>query len=119
MKKFNPEEALNGAPVKLRNGQKAFIEKYNEGEVFAYSGYVDDAYETTTTWTKEGTKFCFVKSQRDIASMWQEEGEDSVVEADTKDNLEADLEAGQIAVALHSFRRQHKRFLLYRQDVRW
>lgn len=31
MKKFNGEKALNGAPVKLRNGQKAYIEKYNEG----------------------------------------------------------------------------------------
>lgn len=95
MKKFNVEEALKGAPVKLRNGQKAYIEKYNEGVVFVYSGYVDDENETITTWTKEGTEFCFIESQRDIISMWQEEDENSVVEADTKDNLEADLEADQ------------------------
>lgn len=89
MKKFNTEEALNGAPVKLRNGKKAYIEKYNEGAVFAYSGYVDDKNETITSWTKEGTEYCFVESQRDIISMWQEEDEDSVIEDDTKDNLEA------------------------------
>lgn len=89
MKKFNAEEALKGAPVKLRNGQKAYIEKYNEGAVFVYFGYVDDENEITTTWTKEGTEYCFVESQHDIVSMWQEEDEDSVIEDDTKDNLEA------------------------------
>lgn len=93
MKKFNAEEALKGAPVKLRNGQKAYIEKYNEGAVFVYSGYVEDEKETITTWTKEGTEYCFVESQCDIVSMWQEEGEDSVVEVDTKANFEANLEA--------------------------
>lgn len=95
MKKFNGEKALNGAPVKLRNGQKAYIEKYNEGAVFVYSGYVDNENKTITSWTKEGTEYCFVESQRDIVSMWQEEDEDSVIEADTKDNFEADLESGQ------------------------
>ena len=93
MKKFNGEKALNGAPVRLRNGQKAYIEKYNEGAVFVYSGYVDNENKTITSWTKEGTEYCFVESQRDIVSMWQEEDEDSVIEADTKDNFEADLEA--------------------------
>lgn len=96
MKKFNGEKALNGAPVKLRNGQKAYIEKYNEGAVFVYSGYVDNENKTITSWTKEGTEYCFVESQRDIISMWQEEDEDSVIEDDTKDNLEANLEAGQV-----------------------
>lgn len=89
MKKFNAEEALKGAPVKLRNGQKAYVEKYNEGVVFVYSGYVEDEKEIITTWTKEGAEYCFVESQRDIISMWQEEDEDSVIEDDTKDNLEA------------------------------
>lgn len=100
MEKFNGEKALNGAPVRLRNGQKAYIEKYNEGAVFVYSGYVDDENKTITSWTKEGTEYCFVESQRDIISMWQEEDEDSVIEDDTKDNLEANieanLEAGQV-----------------------
>lgn len=89
MKKFNAEEALNGAPVKLRNGQKAYTEKYNEGAVFVYSGYVDDENETITSWTKEGTEYCFVESQRDIVSMWQEEDEDSA----TEDNAQASPEA--------------------------
>lgn len=89
MEKFNGEKALNGAPVRLRNGQKAYIEKYNEGAVFVYSGYVDDENKTITSWTKEGTEYCFVESQRDIVSMWQEEDEDSVVEAGqaTEENI--------------------------------
>ena len=93
MEEFNGEKALKGAPVRLRNGQKAYIEKYDEGPVFVYSGYVDDENETITTWTKEGTEYCFVESQRDIISMWQEEDENSVVEAYTKDSFEADIEA--------------------------
>ena len=92
MKKFNAEEALKGAPVKLRNGQKAYIEKYNEGSIFVYSGYVDDEIETIATWTKEGTEYCFAESQLDIVSMWQEEDEDSVSEANLEDNIEANLE---------------------------
>lgn len=96
MKKFNAEEALKGAPVKLRNGQKAYIEKYNEGVVFVYSGYVDNENETTTTWTKEGTEYCFAESQRDIISMWQEEDENSVAEA----NIEADQEESIFEKAL-------------------
>lgn len=93
MKKFNAKEALKGAPVKLRNGQKAYIEKYNKGAVFVYSGYVEDEKEIITSWTNGGTEYCFVESQRDIISMWQEEDEDSVIEDDTKDNLEASPEA--------------------------
>lgn len=89
MKKFNGEKALNGAPVRLRNGQKAYIEKYNEGAVFVYSGYVDDENKTITSWTKEGMEYCFVESKLDIVSMWREENENSVTEA----NLEANTEA--------------------------
>lgn len=96
MKKFNAEEALKGAPVKLRNGQKAYVEKYNEGAVFVYSGYVEDEKEIITTWTKEGTEYCFVESQRDIISMWQEEDENSVAEA----NIEADQEESIFEKAL-------------------
>lgn len=95
MKKFNAEEALKGAPVKLRNGQKAYIEKYNEGAVFVYSGYVDDENDITTTWTNEGTEYCFVESQHDIVSMWQEEDENSVAEANIEANIEANVEADQ------------------------
>lgn len=95
MKKFNAEEALKGAPVKLRNGQKAYVEKYNEGAVFVYSGYIEDEKEIITTWTKEGTEYCFAESQRDIISMWQEEDENSVAEANIEANLEANLEADQ------------------------
>lgn len=95
MKKFNAEEALKGAPVKLRNGQKAYVEKYNEGAVFVYSGYVDDEKEIITTWTKEGTEYCFIESKLDIVSMWQEEDENSVTEANIEANIEADLEADQ------------------------
>lgn len=92
MKKFNAEEALKGAPVKLRNGQKAYIEKYNEGVVFVYSGYVDNENETIATWTKEGAEYCFVESQRDIVSMWSE---DEDKEANLEANLEANIEADQ------------------------
>lgn len=95
MKPFDLEVALAGEPVQLRNGQKAYIEKYNEGAVFVYSGYVDDENETITSWTKEGTEYCFVESQRDIVSMWQEEDEDSATEDNAQANAQANAEADQ------------------------
>lgn len=101
MKKFNAEEALKGAPVKLRNGQKAYVEKYNEGAVFVYFGYVEDEKKIITTWTKEGTEFCFVESQRDIISMWQEEDENSATEANAEANAQADQEESIFEKALN------------------
>ena len=82
MKEFNLEAALNGGPVKLRNGDKAYV-KYNlleENETFAPR---DTAYPLigyrlegvncyTTSWTLTGETVHFGLRTLDIVEMWEE-----------------------------------------------
>lgn len=84
MKKFNLEAALNGEPVKLRNGQKATIYyctpaeiKFDEntpdtfplkGMVFYEKGYLEDPL---VTWRCDG-RFRYSEDDWDIIGMWEE-----------------------------------------------
>lgn len=81
MKKFNGEKALNGAPVKLRNGQKAYIDSCDLESVFAYGGYVEGE-GGRRTWTKEGTEYCNLTSSHDIVSMWEDQESETSPEAE-------------------------------------
>ena len=86
MKKFNLEAALNGEPVMLRNGNKAFIcyklsddYKYWDGSPINFNicGYIlnfnGDIEMLNTAWTTGG-KWTIdeIKSDRDIIGMWEE-----------------------------------------------
>lgn len=84
MKEFNLDAALNGEPVKLRNGQKAIIYyrtaaefKLDEntpdafplkGMVFDKEGYLDDS---SVTWRCNG-RFRYSEDEWDIIGMWEE-----------------------------------------------
>lgn len=84
MKEFNLDAALNGEPVKLRNGQKAIIYyrtadefKLDEntpdtfplkGMVFDNEGYLDDS---SVTWRCNGS-FRYSEDEWDIIGMWEE-----------------------------------------------
>lgn len=71
MEKIYFELALRGAPVKLRNGLKAYVDRCDlEGE-FAYGGYVEGE-DGRRTWTKQGTEHCNLTSSHDIVSMWED-----------------------------------------------
>ena len=86
MKEFNLDAALNGEPVKLRNGNKAFIcyklscyFKYWDGSPINFNicGYIlnsnDDIAMLNTAWTEDG-KWTIdeAESDRDIIGMWEE-----------------------------------------------
>lgn len=86
MKEFNLDAALNGEPVKLRNGNKAFIcyklsddYKYWDGSPINFNicGYIlnfnGDIAMPNTAWTTGG-KWTIdeTKSDRDIIGMWEE-----------------------------------------------
>ena len=86
MKEFNLDAALNGEPVKLRNGNKAFIcyklsrdFKYWDGSPvnFNICGYIlnfnGDIAMLNTAWKEDG-KWTMdeTKSDRDIIAMWEE-----------------------------------------------
>ena len=92
MKKFNVDDALKGEPVKTRNGSKAYITDHKKSAPYSYIGYVEGE-ELKITWTKDGKEYGFIDSQRDIISMWQEEDENSVAEANIEANIEANVEA--------------------------
>ena len=85
MKEFNLEAALNGEPVKLRNGKKAIIYyctpaefKFDEnipdsfplkGMVFDFEGYLDDPL---VAWRCNGSFRCS-EDNWDIVGMWEEQ----------------------------------------------
>lgn len=80
MKEFNLEKALNGEPVKLRNGRKAFVQLdltevgANLLTEYPLRGYVLEAKGIDPIcWTKEG-KYIFDKGNHinDIVEMWEE-----------------------------------------------
>lgn len=86
MKEFNLDEALNGKPVKLRNGNKAFIcyklsrdFKYWDGSPINFNicGYIlnfnGDIAMLNTAWKEDGKWIMDeTKSDRDIIAMWEE-----------------------------------------------
>ena len=86
MKEFDLDAALNGEPVKLRNGNKAFIcyklsddYKYWDGSPINFNicGYIlnfnGDIAMLNTAWKEDG-KWTMdeTKSDRDIIAMWEE-----------------------------------------------
>lgn len=71
MEKIYFELALRGAPVKLRNGLKAYVDSCDLEGVFVYGGYVEGE-DGRRTWTKQGTEYCSLISSHDIVSMWED-----------------------------------------------
>lgn len=82
MKKFDLKAALNGEPVMLRNGEKAFI-KYNLLDELENIEARDAAcpligyrlygnYVSTTSWELSGKSIHWATMKYDIVSMWEE-----------------------------------------------
>lgn len=71
MAKFDAKLALEGKPVKLRNGLKAYVDTCDLEGVFAYGGYTEGE-DGRRTWTKQGTEYCNLTSSHDIVSMWED-----------------------------------------------
>lgn len=84
MAKFDVKLALKGAPVKLRNGLKAYVDSCDLEGVFAYGGYVEGE-GGRRTWTKQGAEYCNLTSLHDIVSMWEDK------EPETKPEVEKNI----------------------------
>ena len=93
MKKFNADDALKGAPVKLKNGLKAYIKKYREDNVFAYSGYVAGEKGEVKSWNRQGKEYFNCESSYDIVAMWEDEEQEANAQANAQANLEAESKA--------------------------
>lgn len=82
MKEFNLDAALNGEPVMLRNGEKAFV-KYNlldelknieaRDAACPLIGYrLQGNYVSTTSWELSGKSIHWATMEDDIVGMWEE-----------------------------------------------
>lgn len=81
MAKFDAKLALEGKPVKLRNGLKAYVDSCDLEGVFVYGGYVE-VEDGRRTWTKQGTEYCNLTSSHDIVSMWEDQKQETKQEAE-------------------------------------
>lgn len=81
MAKFDVKLALEGKPVKLRNGLKAYVDTCDLEGVFAYGGYTEGE-DGRRTWTKQGTEYCNLTSLHDIVSMWEDKKQETKQEAE-------------------------------------
>lgn len=86
MKEFNLDAALNGEPVMLRNGEKAYLVGRTPAAIkminmeyvqYPLVGYSVDANELVTiyflNWTENGKlNILFEENNRDIIGMWEE-----------------------------------------------
>lgn len=88
MAKFDAKLALEGKPVKLRNGLKAYVDSCDLEGVFVYGGYVE-AEDGSRTWTKQGTEYCDLTSSHDIVSMWEDQKQETKQE--TKQEAEENI----------------------------
>lgn len=84
MAKFDAKLALEGKPVKLRNGLKAYVDTCDLEGVFVYGGYVEGE-DCRRTWTKQGTEYCNLTSSHDIVSMWEDKEPETKLEV--KENI--------------------------------
>ena len=70
---FDLQEALNGAPVKLRNGQKAYVVGLSKVGTEDGNSYIVGEYERNLcNWSKDGKYWLKRESELDIVGMYEE-----------------------------------------------
>ena len=94
MAKFDAKLALEGKPVKLRDGLKEYVDSCDLEGVFAYGGYVEGE-DGRRTWTKQGTEYYSLTSSHDIVSMWGDEEQETNAQVNAQVNAQANLGADQ------------------------
>ena len=73
MKPFDLQEALNGAPVQLRNGQKAYVVGLSKvGPEDGNSYIVGEFGRNLCNWSKDGKYWLKRESEFDIVGMYEE-----------------------------------------------
>lgn len=85
MAKFDAKLALEGKPVKLRDGRKAYVDTCDLEAMYVYGGYVDNDNRDRKTWTKEGNEHQKSTSAGDIVAMWEDQ------ESETKPEVEENI----------------------------
>lgn len=78
MSKFNLEQALQGAPVKLQGGYKAYVKnvvpsEYIEDQSELHGVVADGEYDGAFIWHLNGSYFFATEQSKfDIIGMWED-----------------------------------------------
>ena len=93
MKPFDLQEALNGAPVQLRNGQKAYVVGLSKVGAEDGNSYIVGEYgRNLCNWSKDGKYWLKSESELDIVGMYEEPKltSEQVLEKAYQENLPLD-----------------------------
>ena len=103
MKPFDLQEALNGAPVKLRNGQKAYVIGLSKVGTEDDNSYIVGEYERNLcNWSKDG-KYCLSReSGLDIVGMYKESEltSEQVLEKAYQEDLKVSLDGEDVYIII-------------------
>jgi hypothetical protein len=103
MKPFDLQEALNGAPVKLRNGQKAYVVGLSKLGTEDGNSYIVGEYERNLcNWSKDGKYWLKRESEFDIVGMLEEPEltSEQVLEKAYQEDLKVSLDGQDVYIII-------------------
>ena len=126
MKPFDLQEALNGAPVKLRNGQKAYVVGLSKVGTEDGNSYIVGEYERNLcNWSKDGKYWLKRESELDIVGMYEEPEltSEQVLERAYQENLPVNALGKEVFVIAKTkngdYVIQEDRDIIYIADLRY
>lgn len=103
MKPFDLQEALNGASVQLRNGQKAYVVGLSKvGPEDGNSYIVGEFGRNLCNWSKDGKYWISRESEFDIVGMWEEPEltSEQVLEKAYQEDLKVSLDGQDVYIII-------------------
>ena len=103
MKPFDLQEALNGALVQLRNGQKAYVVGLSKVGAEDGNSYIIGEYERNLcNWSKDGKYWLNRESEWDIVGMWEEPKltSEQVLEKAYQEDLKVSLDGQDVYIII-------------------
>ena len=126
MKPFDLKEALNGAPVQLRNGQEAYVVGLSKvGPEDGNSYIVGELGRNLCNWSKDGKYWLNRESEFDIVGMWEEPEltSEQVLEKAYQENLPVNALGKEVFVIAKTkngdYVIQEDRAIIYIADLRY
>ena len=103
MKPFDLQEALNGAPVQLRNRQKAYVVGLSKVGPEDGNSYIVGEYgRNLCNWSKDGKYWLNRESEWDIVGMWEEPKltSEQVLEKAYQEDLKVSLDGQDVYIII-------------------
>lgn len=126
MKPFDLQEALNGASVQLRNGQKAYVVGLSKVGAEDGNSYIVGEYERNLcNWSKDGKYWLNRESEWDIVGMYEEPelNSEQVLERAYQENLPVNALGKEVFVIAKTkngdYVIQEDRDIIYIADLRY